>query len=75
MTEAIKPIDTQATAATNMQWIADEQLDAQEIHTSEKQTEEFHKILNEETVEGYQPPSKDKMARLALILAQKNLTI
>ena len=55
--------------------VADEQLDAQEIYSAEKQAEKYHENLAEISAEVSRGPVKDKMARLALILAQKNLAI
>ena len=55
--------------------VADEQLDAQEIYSAEKQSEKFHENLAEISAEVSRGPVKDKMARLALLVAQKNLAI
>ena len=75
MSESIQPIDTSANAQTKANYIADEQLDSQEIQTAEKQTEKHHEHLGEVSAEQGRVPVKDKMARLALIVAQKNLSI
>ena len=55
--------------------IADKQLDAQEIYSAEQQAEKFHENLAQISAEVSQGPAKDKMARLALLVAQKNLAI
>ena len=75
MSEAIKPVDTSASAQTTALWTADDQLDAQEIYSAEKQSQEFHQLLSETNAEASRGPVKDKMARLALLVAQKNLSI
>ena len=75
MSESIQPIDTSPKSQINANLVADEQLDSQEIQTAEKQAEKHHEYLGEVSAEQGRVPVKDKMARLALIVAQKNLSI
>lgn len=70
-TTATSSADIGQTAAL----VADEQLDAQEIYSAEKQAGKFHENLAEVSAEVSRGPVKDKMARLALLVAQKNLAI
>ncbi|WP_422136114.1 hypothetical protein [Endozoicomonas sp. ALD040] len=73
MSEAIKPINTAATQQSH--WIADSQMDKQEIYNAEKQAEKFHENLSAQTAEQHSGYMKDKQARLALLLSQKNFVI
>ncbi len=75
MSESIQPVNTTAKAQINANLIADEQLDSQEIQSAEKQAEKHHDFLGEVSAEQSRVPVKDKMARLALIVALKNLSI
>lgn len=62
-------------SAYNQQWVADASLDKMEKLSSEKNAEEYHDHLGELAAQTNDAPVKDKMARLAEILAQKNMTI
>lgn len=73
MSEAIKPIDRPASQQAH--WIADSQLDNQEIYNAEKQAEKFHENLSAQTAEQNSGYTKDKQARLALLVSQKNFVI
>lgn len=75
MSESIQPVNTTAKAQINANLITDEQLDSQEIQSAEKQAEKYHDFLGEVSAEQSRVPVKDKMARLALIVALKNLSI
>ncbi|WP_062263652.1 hypothetical protein [Endozoicomonas arenosclerae] len=75
MSEAIKPVDTSATHQTQTNWVADSQLDNQEIYNAEKQAEKFHENLSAQSAEQRSGYVKDKQARLALLVAQKNFVI
>lgn len=57
------------------QRVADTALEKPDKLTSEAATENYHEYLGALQAEGNAGPVKDKMARLAAILAQKNLTI
>ncbi|WP_252177723.1 hypothetical protein [Endozoicomonas sp. 4G] len=73
MSEAIKPTNTATAQQTH--WIADSQLDNQEIYNAEKQAEKFHENLSANTAEQNSGYVKDKQARLAFLLSQKNFVI
>ncbi|MRI33351.1 hypothetical protein EOPP23_10180 [Endozoicomonas sp. OPT23] len=75
MSESIQPIDTSANSQINTNLVIDEQLDNQEITSAKKREEKYHDYLGEVSAEQSRMPVKDKMARLALIVAQKNLSI
>ena len=64
--------NTQIHNATDQKWVADAQLDKMEKFSVEKKNAEYFTELQKET---NSTPVKDKMARLAQILAQKNLQI
>ena len=56
--------------------VADNQLDTREITSENDRDDKFHENLAEMSVEiNRAGSSKDKMARLALLVAQKNLAI
>ena len=69
------PATTPVNTAYNQQWVADSKLDNMEKLSAEKHTEEYHEYLGELSSQSNDIPVKDKMARLAEILAQKNLSI
>ena len=75
VSSASAPAVTTNDIAQQSAQVADSQLDAQEIYSAEKQSEKFHENLAEVSAEVSREPVKDKMARLALIVAQKNLSI
>ena len=64
--------NAQLHGAIDQQWVADTQLDKMEKLSAEEKNTEYFAELQEET---HSAPVKDKMARLAQILAQKNLLI
>lgn len=66
---------TAPSAATVAASVADEQLDAQEIYSAQKQANQYHEYLAKLGAEVSQGPVKDKLSRLALIVARKNLII
>ena len=59
-------------SAVDQKWVADAQLDNMEKVSIEENNAEYFEELQAET---HSAPVKDKMARLAQILAQKNLLI
>ena len=61
--------------AVSQQWVADEALDTQEKLTAEDINQKYHDYLSQINAEEGSGTTKDRMARLASIIASKNLMI
>ena len=66
---------TTPAVAIEQQWIADEALDKQEKLTAEDINHKYHDHLSQINAEESSGSTKDRMARMASIVASKNLMI
>ncbi len=62
-------------SAMNQRWISDAKLDKIDKLVAEDQAEKYHTYLSEMSAEGHTGTSKDRMARMAEIVAKHHVVI